>query len=90
MTEKDMKRMSRVELLELLVEQMEEVERLEQEVKTLTAQLEEKTIAIETSGSIAEAALKLNKVFEAADEAARQYLESVKKQSENRERKKKK
>lgn len=78
MTDNRLKKMSRIELLELLVEQMEENERLKKEIEELKGELEDKRLIIENSGSIAEAALKLNKVFEAADEAARQYLESVK------------
>ena len=78
MTDNRLKKMSRIELLELLVEQMEENERLKKEIDKLKGELEDKRLIIENSGSIAEAALRLNKVFEAADEAARQYLEGVK------------
>ena len=38
---------------------------------------------LENSGSIAEAALKLNDVFQAAQLAADQYLENVKQLAEN-------
>lgn len=78
MTDNQLKKMSRVELLELLVEQMEENERLKKETEELKSKLEDKRLIIENSGSLAEAALRLNKVFEAADEAARQYLEGIK------------
>lgn len=78
MTDNEMRKMSRRELLELLVEQMEENEKLKKELEETKAALDDKNIIIENSGSIAQAALKLNKVFEAADEAAKQYLESVK------------
>ena len=37
---------------------------------------------IENAGSLAEAALKLNDVFEAADRAAQQYLENVRRMAE--------
>ena len=40
----------------------------------------DRTLRLEQVGSIAEAALSLNRVFEAAQAAADQYLESVKAQ----------
>ena len=78
MTDKKLRRLGRAELLELLLEQVDENEKLRRENEDLKARLEERIIKLETAGSIAEAALKLNRVFEAAEEAAKQYLESVK------------
>ncbi len=46
------------------------------------AQLEHKNIEILKAGSLAEAALRLNQVFEAADAAARQYLDNVRRLAE--------
>ena len=46
----------------------------------LRRQLADRTLRLEQVGSIAEAALSLNRVFEAAQAAADQYLESVKAQ----------
>ncbi len=77
MTDKELKKMSRAELLELLIEQMEENERLQKKLEDVTARLKERQITMQNVGSIAEAALKLNHVFEAADAAAKQYIESV-------------
>lgn len=77
MTEKDLKKLSRIELLELLIEQTEENQLLAEQINTLRAQLENRRITIEESGSIAEASLKLNGVFEAAQAAADEYLENV-------------
>ncbi|MBQ9133939.1 MAG: DNA repair protein [Clostridia bacterium] len=77
MTEKELKKMSRAELLELLIEQMEENVRLQQELNRVTAELDNRQILLQNAGSIAQAALELNKVFEAADAAARQYVESI-------------
>ena len=48
-----------------------------EEIKQLRMQLEDRTVAAESAGSIAEAALKLNGVFEAAQKAADQYVASV-------------
>lgn len=77
MTEKELRRLSRVELLEMLLEQSRELERVKKQLDQANARLEDRRILLEESGSIAEAALKLNGVFEAAQRAADQYLENV-------------
>lgn len=77
MTNKELRRMSRSELLELLIDQMEENEKLSTELDKVKKQLQERRIIAENCGSIAEAALQLNGIFEAAEAAARQYVESV-------------
>lgn len=76
---KALKKLSRVELLELLLDVSGENEALRAENEILRQELEEKRIRLNESGSIAEAALKLNDVFAAAQAAADQYLLSVKK-----------
>lgn len=81
MTDKELKRLSRAELLELLIGQMRENQRLEKELAAANAALQDRTIVIEQAGSIAEAALQLNGVFAAAEAAAAQYLENVRKQA---------
>lgn len=77
MTDKELRRLRRRELLELLIVQTEENEKLRRELSRTQAELNNKRIAIECAGSLAEAALQLNGVFEAADRAAKQYLENV-------------
>lgn len=77
-TEKDMlKKLSRQDLLEMLIESEKHVEQLEKELEEAKEQLRNRKIQIEESGSIAEAALKLNRIFEAAQAAADQYLENL-------------
>lgn len=83
MTDKELRRMSRGELLEMLIAQMEENERLKQSLEQVRAELRDRRITIDRAGSLAEAALALNGVFEAADEAARQYLENVRRAAED-------
>lgn len=78
MVEKSGKKLRRAQLLELLVQLSEENDALKKENELLRSRLEDKTIAINNAGSIAEASLKLNKVFEAAQAAADNYLENVK------------
>ena len=82
MTEKELRRLSRMDLLEMLLEQSKEVERLQKELETVKKQLEDRRIMEQDAGSIAEAALRLNKVFEAAQQAADQYLENIRNRSE--------
>lgn len=77
MTEKELKKLNRAELLEMLVATMKETKRLEESVAALQQQLNDKRIAVDKSGSIAEAALQLNGVFRAAQAAADQYLENI-------------
>jgi len=82
MTDRDLKRLSRTELLEMLIDQSEELEKLRTQMQNAQIALQNKRIAIEKSGSIAEAALALNGVFSAAQSAAEQYLENIQKQQE--------
>ena len=77
MTEKELRRLSRAELLEMLLAQTEENRQLKKELQEAEEALEDRRIAIEESGTMAEAALRLNGVFEAADQAVRQYLENM-------------
>lgn len=78
MTDKELRRLSRAELLEMLLAQTEENQRLKKRLQEAEEALEDRQIAMEHAGTMAEAALELNGVFEAADRAARQYLENVK------------
>lgn len=77
---KEEKRMSKKELLELLVLQSQKIDELQEELNKTKEQLQDKQITISESGSIAEAALKLNKVFEVAQASADQYLKNIKEQ----------
>ena len=77
MTSKELKRLSRRELLEMLIEQMKENQRLRNRLEQAEAELENRELVSLRAGSMAEAAMQLNGVFEAADKAARQYLENV-------------
>ena len=77
MTDKELKRLSRRELLEMLLAQTEKNKELENQLQKAQAALADRRIAVEKAGTMAEAALCLNGVFEAADRAARQYLENI-------------
>ncbi len=77
MTEKELKQLNRKQLLELLLAQTERADKLQEQVNILQAELESKELKIKEAGSLAEASLKLCGIFEAADNAARLYLENV-------------
>lgn len=78
MTDKELRRLSRMELIQLLLEQTKELERVQQELKDARSALESRELAIHRVGSIAEAALAVNQVMEAAQRAADQFLENTK------------
>jgi len=82
MTDRELKKLSRSQLLELLLEATRENEQLRARQAELESQLQSRAIVMEHVGSIAEAALKLNGVFEAAQAAAAQYLENVRRIAE--------
>ncbi|MGF0070966.1 DNA repair protein [Streptococcus orisratti] len=77
MDEKQLRRLCRMDLMELLLSQAQEIESLQERVVELEDKLKRREIIVAEAGSIAEAALKLNKVFESAQAAADQYLENV-------------
>lgn len=77
MTERELKKLRRADLLEMLITLSKENEKLRKELTHAKKLLAKRTIVMKESGSIAEAALRLNGVFEAAQAAADQYLESL-------------
>lgn len=77
MTDRELKKLSRTELIEILIDLSKENEQLRARLADVQQQLADRMIAIEDSGSIAEAALKLNDVFAAAQRACDQYVQNV-------------
>ena len=71
MTDIQLKKLKRVELLELLVEQGEELERTRERLQKAEEALASRQLRMQTAGTMAEAALTLNNVFAAADQAAK-------------------
>jgi len=88
---KELKKMSRKDLLEILVLQSKKIDELTLELENANKVLKSRDILIKESGSIAEASLKLNKIFEIAQETADLYLDNIKKlEAEIKEKKNKK
>ena len=84
MEDRELQRLKRGDLLELLLEQSKEndslkkaLEERERQSQELEKKLENRKIDLENAGTIAEASFKLNGVFEAAENAAKQYLENL-------------
>ena len=73
----NLKKLSRAELLEMLIAEEKRIDQLEHELEEAREALKDRAIKIETSGSIAEAALKLSGIFEAAQTAVDQYVENI-------------
>ena len=84
MNEKELKRLNRKQLLELLLIQIQRADELEARLAETEEKLKSRELSMMQAGSLAEAALKLSGVFEAAQEAADLYLENVQKQSGKR------
>lgn len=78
MTEREIRWLSRSDLLEMLLMLNKENEQLKAQLEQAEEQKRERSITIDQSGSIAEAALKLSGVFEAAQKACDEYITNVK------------
>ena len=85
MTERDLKKLSRADLLEMLIDQSTELQSVREQLAEAKAALEKREIGIREAGSIAEAALRLNGVFEAAQAASEQYLTQIRTMSQQQE-----
>lgn len=77
MTDKQLKKLSRADLLTLLIDQSKELEQVRARLEQAEEKLASREIKIAQTGSIAEAALQLNGLFEAAQAAGEQYLENL-------------
>ncbi len=82
MADKELRHMSRSELIEIIYAMEQQELGLRQEIEELQKKLDDRTVCIENSGSIAEASLSLSHIFEDAQEAADRYLISVEKANE--------
>ena len=85
MADKELRKLSRKQILELLLRLTEKSESLQAELDEANKKLNNRLLIKSEAGSIAEASLKLNGVFEAAQKAAEQYLYNIKVLSDNQE-----
>lgn len=82
MTKQQLRKLSRRDLIALLLDVSKENELLRKQLTEANRRLASRDIKLKHSGSIAEAALRLNGIFEAAQAAADQYLDNVTRQAE--------
>ena len=73
----DLRHLSRAELVEIIYELKKRDEENRAALDELRARLDDRSLQISEAGSIAEAALRINRVFEAAQAAADQYLDAI-------------
>ena len=85
MDKTDLVRLSRRDLLEMLLDLSKENEQLREKNSELEERLEKNMLVNSTAGSLAEAALQLNGVFEAAQAACDQYIEAAKQRCQKME-----
>lgn len=77
MTDRQLRKLNRTDLLKLLLEEKKENEALRKQLQEIQLQLECKQLNLNQSGSLAEAALKLSGIFEAAETACQYYTENI-------------
>ena len=80
-TEKDLKKLNRYQLLELLIVQTGRADKLQAQLEETEKQLNEKNLKMTSLGSIAEASLQVEGVFQAAQAAADLYIDAAKKKA---------
>ena len=77
MTDKEFKRLNRSQLIEIIYQLQLRQEEMTAENERLSKKLEDKRIRVDKAGNIADAALEINNVMQAAQSAAAQYLDEM-------------
>ena len=77
MDDKEFRKLRREDLIEIIYQYQRRDQKLTQENEMLRRQLEDRRIRLQKAGSIAEAAMALSGVFDAAQKAADLYLQSL-------------
>ncbi|MBQ8682049.1 MAG: hypothetical protein IJ509_03980 [Bacilli bacterium] len=85
MDDKKLRKISKKELLELLLSQAKRIEELEQELDMAIKKLDSREIIINEVGSLAEASMRLNEIFEVAQKTADQYMYNIEKRCQKLE-----
>ena len=65
MTDKELRKLRRDDLLQILINQQKQIDTLNEQLEQSKQALANRDIAIQEAGTLAEAALKMNGVFEA-------------------------
>lgn len=77
MTERQLRKASRPELLKMLQQCRQENDDLRQRLEQTQSQLQSRQLVVDQSGTLADAALKLSGIFEAAESACQYYTENI-------------
>lgn len=80
MTDKEFQKLRRSALLEIIYEYQRREQAMQAEIDALKAELEARELKIKDAGSIAEAVIRLNELFETAQKTADDYVAQVRKQ----------
>ena len=78
MDKKSLRGYNREDLMDLLLKQAKKLDAVQKEVIDLKEKIDNKDIKIQNAGSIADAAISLNDIFENAQNAANQYVYNIK------------
>ncbi len=78
MTDKEFRKLKRSDLISIIYEYQKRQDELVEENKDLREQLDSKNLKISNAGSIAEAVVGLDLLFETAQKTADDYIEQVK------------
>ena len=87
MTDKEFRKLKRSDLIAIIYEYQKKQEELVKEIGELRAQLESKNLKISKAGSIAEAVVGLDLLFETAQKTADDYVEQIRLANEEAEKK---
>ena len=77
MTDKEFKRLSRSQLIDIIYQFQLKQNELTEEIERLTKALADRRIRVKEAGNIADAALEITNVMQAAQDAATLYLEEI-------------
>ena len=82
MTDKELHRLRRDDLLQILINQQRQIDELNAQLQSEQEALNNRNIAIQESGTLAEALVKLNSVCEAAQGAADEYQRQMRERAD--------
>ena len=77
--------LSKNEMMMVMHDQEQEIERLKAKVSELQATIDNYEIKVEEAGTLAEASVQINNLFEAAQVTVETYIENMKKRAEKSE-----
>ena len=77
--------LSKNEMVMVMHDQEQEIERLKAKVSELQATIDNYEIKVEEAGTLAEASVQINNLFEAAQATVETYIENMKKRAEKSE-----